>query len=70
MTTLSYRCIPITKGKEYKAMTRVENSKGFTFDRPGNYRIRVQGFLNQSWSEGWGGMDITINRVWAKDFGF
>ena len=43
-------------------MTKAENKKGFTFDGPGNYRIRVQGFLDQSWSERLGGMDITINR--------
>ncbi len=42
-------------------MAPAEITKEFTFDRAGNYRIRVQGFLDQSWSERLGGMDITIN---------
>jgi hypothetical protein len=43
-------------------MTQAESRKGFTFDGPGNYRIRVQGFLDESGSERLGGMYITINR--------
>ena len=43
-------------------MTRTESSKGFTFTGPGNYRIRVQGFLDEKWSERLGGMYITINQ--------
>ncbi len=35
--------------------------KSYTFDRPGNYRIRVEGALNESWSERLGGMYITQN---------
>jgi hypothetical protein len=31
------------------------------FDRPGNYRIRVQGFLDESWSENLGGLSITTS---------
>jgi hypothetical protein len=31
------------------------------FDRPGNYRIRVQGFLHESWSENLGGLSITTS---------
>lgn len=42
-------------------MTRAESSKGFTFTGPGNYRIRVQGFLDEKWSERLGGMYISIN---------
>ena len=39
--------MPSSKGREYCA-----------FDRPGNYRIRVQGFLDETWSERLGGMTI------------
>ncbi len=42
-------------------MTREESRKEFSFTRPGNYRIRVQGFLDEKWSERLGGMYITIN---------
>ena len=43
-------------------MAPAEITKGFTFDKPGNYRIRVQGYLDESWSERLAGMYITINR--------
>jgi hypothetical protein len=42
-------------------MTLTESKKGFTFTGPGNYRIRVQGFLDENWSERLGGMYLTIN---------
>ena len=48
-------------------MTQSESRKSFTFDRPGNYRIRVQGFLDESWSEKLGGMRITTSSL--KDQG-
>ena len=32
-----------------------------SFDRPGKYRIRVQGFLNETWTERLGGMSITTS---------
>ena len=37
--------------------------KRYLFDKPGNYRIRVQGILNESWSERLGGLLITAGRV-------
>ena len=40
-------------------MPQSENRKRFPFDRPGKYRIRVQGFLDESWSERLGGLRIT-----------
>ena len=40
-------------------MPQPESRKSFTFDRPGKYRIRVQGFLDESWSQRLGGMSIT-----------
>ena len=40
-------------------MVQTESRKSYTFDKPGSYRIRVQGFLGESWSERLGGMSIT-----------
>ena len=42
-------------------MPQLEIRKSYDFDRPGNYRIRVQGFLDESWSERLGGMYITTS---------
>jgi hypothetical protein len=42
-------------------MPKSESKKTHTFDRPGNYRIRVQGFLDESWSERLGGLRITTS---------
>jgi hypothetical protein len=36
-----------------------ESQKSYTFDKPGNYRIRVQGVIDKSWSERLGGLGIT-----------
>jgi hypothetical protein len=44
-------------------MTNPEGGKRFVFDRPGNYRIRVLGFLDESWSGRLGGLRITAGRV-------
>ena len=38
-----------------------ETRKDRQFDRPGKYRIRVQGFLHETWSERLGGMNITTS---------
>jgi hypothetical protein len=40
-------------------MPTPKGRKRFVFDRPGNYRIRVLGFLNESWSERLGGLRIS-----------
>ena len=48
-------------------MPQPESRKSFTFDRSGNYRIRVQGFLDESWSERLGGLRITSSSL--KDQG-
>jgi hypothetical protein len=40
-------------------MPHPEGRKRFAFDRPGNYRIRVLGFLDESWSDRLGGLRIT-----------
>ena len=46
-------------------MSNSENKHRFSFDRPGNYRIRVLGLLDESWSARLGGMRITSSR--SKD---
>ena len=43
-------------------MPKSEMSKSYTFDRPGNYRIRVQGFLDAGWTERLAGMSISTSR--------
>ena len=40
-------------------MSQPGSSKTYTFDRPGNYRIRVLGFLDESFSERLGGLRIS-----------
>jgi hypothetical protein len=40
-------------------MPQLEDRKKFPFNRPGNYRIRVLGSLDESWSERLGGLRIT-----------
>ena len=40
-------------------MPQPEGRKRYTFDRPGNYRIRVLGILDESWSERLGGLRIS-----------
>jgi hypothetical protein len=39
-------------------MPPLTSSRGCAFDRPGKYRIRVQGSLDESWSERLAGMTI------------
>jgi hypothetical protein len=40
-------------------MSSQDTRKSFPFNRPGNYRICVQGILDKSWSGKLGGMNIT-----------
>ena len=40
-------------------MPQQEYRKSFPFNRPGNYRIRVLGSLDESWSERLGGLRVT-----------
>jgi hypothetical protein len=42
-------------------MLQPESKKSFTFDRPGKYRICVQGYLDETWSERLGGLRITTS---------
>ena len=44
-------------------MPHPESEKRFAFDRPGNYRIRVLGLLDESWSEKLGGLRITASSL-------
>ena len=48
-------------------MQNVNSRKSFPFDRPGNYRICVLGFLDERWSERLGGLRITTSSL--KDQG-
>jgi hypothetical protein len=42
-------------------MPQPESRKHFSFDRPGTYRIRIQGSFDESWTHSLGGMTITTN---------
>ena len=44
-------------------MPQSGHEKNFSFNRPGNYRIRVQGFLDKKWSERLGGLRITTSKT-------
>ena len=44
-------------------MTQPKSKKSFPFDKPGKYHIRVQGFLDESWSERLGGLRITAGSL-------
>ena len=44
-----------------------DKTKLYPFDKPGQYRIRVQGFLDESWSDRLGGLRITTSN--RKDQG-
>ncbi len=46
-------------------MAQLDNRKCYPFDMPRLYRIRVQGFLAESWSDRLGGLRITTTR--SKD---
>ena len=48
-------------------MPKEKSKKSFPFNRPGNYRIRVLGSLEESWSERLGGLRITTSSL--KDQG-
>jgi len=42
-------------------MIQSKCKKSYAFDRPGNYRIRVEGFLDKKWSARLGGLRITTS---------
>ena len=44
-----------------------ETRKDRPFDRPGKYRICVQGFLDETWSERLGGMSITASSQGSQE---
>ncbi len=59
---ISERKLPASKGgPEIMSQSKIE--KKYSFDRPGDYRIRVQGFLDESWSERLGGLRITTSSL-------
>ena len=44
-------------------MPQSKFGKKYPFDKAGNYRIRVQGVLDKSWSDRMGGLRITAGSV-------
>jgi hypothetical protein len=40
-------------------MSQPKSNSHYAFDRPGNYRIRVEGFLDKNWSDKLAGMNIS-----------
>ena len=44
-------------------MPHPEGRRNFAFDSSGNYRIRVLGLLDESWSERLGGLRITASSL-------
>jgi hypothetical protein len=44
-------------------MPNPEDRKRFAFDRPGIYRVRVLGSLDESWSERLGGLRIETSSL-------
>ena len=44
-------------------MPKEKSRKSFPFNSPGNYRIRVLGALEESWSEKLGGLRITTGSM-------
>ena len=45
-------------------MSESEIRHGFTFDKPGKYRVCVEGFLDERWSDKLGGMRIDTRTHW------
>ena len=45
-------------------MEKAGNRNGFSFDRPGKYRVVVEGVVNESWAERLGGMKIDTCTHW------
>jgi len=48
-------------------MAETVNRKRYLFDCPGNYCIRVQGFLDANWSDRLAGLRITTCHTEAQD---
>jgi len=48
-------------------MVQSDNRKRYPFDGPGIYRICVQGFLHESWSERLGGLRITTGNFKGQE---
>ena len=45
-------------------MSESEIRHSFTFDKPGKYRVVVEGVVNESWAERLGGMKIDTCTHW------
>jgi hypothetical protein len=44
-------------------MIQSESKKSYSFDRPANYRIRFEGYLDKKWSGRLGGMSLTTSKT-------
>ena len=44
-------------------MLQSEYKKSYAFDRPRNYRIRFEGYLDKEWSGRLGGMSLTTSKT-------
>jgi hypothetical protein len=44
-------------------MLQSECKKSYAFDRPGNYRIRIEGYLDKKWSGRLGGMSLITSKT-------
>jgi hypothetical protein len=44
-------------------MLQSECKKSYSFDRPGNYRIRFEGYIDKKWSGRLGGMILTTSKT-------
>jgi hypothetical protein len=45
--------------KRVKPMTATKHMESIKFEKPGKYRIEVDGSLDEHWSDRWAGMRIT-----------
>ena len=45
-------------------MKKAGSRSGFSFDKPGKYRVVVEGVVNESWAERLGGMKIDTRTHW------
>ena len=48
-------------------MAQSDNRKRYPFEGPGKYRICVQGYMHESWSERLGGLRITIGNFKGQE---
>jgi hypothetical protein len=45
-------------------MGKFDSSESYSFDKPGKYRVCVEGYVNERWSDKLGGMKIKTRTHW------